>query len=109
MTPSSKGAGSIKGGISTIHGLLRVGPNGKPKLRVAAHLVNTIKEFHNYSRKRDSQGVFIDIPEDKNNHSIDTIRYMLNRMVADEVNARRSENKQKQERQYSKTTGRPLN
>lgn len=109
MTPSSKGAGSIKAGISTIHGLLRVGASGKPKLRVAAHLVNTIKEFHNYSRKRDSQGVFIDIPEDKNNHSIDTIRYMLERMVADDVNARRQANKPKQEQKYSAKTGRPLN
>lgn len=105
IQPSSKGAGSIKTGLSQIHGMLRVGPNGKPRLRIAKHLLNTIREFQSYSRKRDAAGNYYEIPEDKNNHTIDTIRYLLKFMEAadntKEVAVQRV-------RQYSSVTGRPL-
>lgn len=106
MTPSSKGAGSVKTGIGQIHGMLRIQPNGQPKLRIAKHCINTIREFQSYSRKRDSNGDFFDIPEDKNNHTIDAIRYGLERMTSD---TSKKEVVEKKPRKYSPTTGRLLN
>ena len=38
---------------------------------------NTIKEFQTYRFKEDKDGNLIDTPEDDNNHSIDSIRYVL--------------------------------
>ena len=109
IVKGSKGSGSVKDGISLIHGLLRKQPNGQPRLHVANHMTNTIKEFHNYSRKRDSQGVFLNIPEDKNNHAIDAIRYMLERLISTEANERKYNSEKKEEPKYSAKTGRRIN
>ncbi len=38
---------------------------------------NTIKEFQTYRFKEDKDGNLIDTPEDDNNHSVDSIRYVL--------------------------------
>lgn len=104
ITASSKGANSIKTGIGQIHALLRVGKNGKPKLRVAKHLFNTIREFQSYSRKRDTQGNYYNVPEDKNNHAIDAIRYIVGRMTTDGKKPPVTQ----EVRHYSPVTGRPL-
>lgn len=110
IQPGSKGSGSIKDGINLLHGMLRKRANGQPRLKVAKHMINTLSEFHNYSRKRDSQGVFLNIPEDKNNHAIDAIRYMLNRLVSQEANDRKYEPKTDDNKpRYSAKTGRRIN
>ncbi|MGV9002390.1 MAG: terminase large subunit [Candidatus Saccharimonadaceae bacterium] len=109
IVKGSKGSGSIKDGINLIHGLLRKGPNGQPRMHIANHMINTLKEFHNYSRKRDSQGVFLNIPEDKNNHAIDAIRYMLERLISTEANERKYNTEKKEEAKYSAKTGRRIN
>lgn len=107
MQPGPKGAGSILTGIGIIHSLLRVQTNGQPRLRIQANLLNTIREFQSYSRKRDAQGNYFDIPEDANNHTIDAIRYVLARVL------RKDDTEEKQEdvpvkKKYS-PTGRSLN
>lgn len=112
MVPSQKGPGSIKAGINRIHAMLRLSPTtGKPRLRIARHLRNTITEFQSYSRKRDASGNFLSMPEDKNNHSIDNIRYQTERMESDESNESRQtvEQEQRSSVRYSETTGRRLN
>lgn len=112
ITPSTKGSGSLIAGINLIHSVLRVNPTTKrPKLRIARHLVNTKKEFESYSRKRDAQGNYYNVPEDKNNHAIDAIRYMLNRMQSNDDNERKQTSKRKagESAKYSPTTGRRLN
>lgn len=38
---------------------------------------NIIDEFQNYKWKTDKDGRILDVPEDRNNHSIDSIRYAL--------------------------------
>lgn len=104
VQPSTKGADSIMAGIRQIHALLRVDKNGKPKLRIAKHLLNTIREFESYSRKRDAQGNYYNVPEDANNHAIDALRYIVGRMLARE----RKVGEPVTERRYSPVTGRPL-
>lgn len=111
IQPSTKGPGSIKTGISQIHSMLRRQANGQPRLRIASHLLNTIREFQAYSRKRDAQGNYYDVPEDANNHCIDNIRYQLAMMLENdsvERENRRREAENKPKRQYSPVTGRPL-
>lgn len=104
VQPGPKGQGSVKTGISQIHSLLRLGPNGQPRLKVARHMFNTIREFQSYSRKRDSHGNYYDIPEDTNNHTIDAIRYILKMMESDD----KPKPAEKKRRRYSPVTGRPL-
>lgn len=114
MIASVKGPGSIKTGINQIHAYLRVGPTGKPRLRVARHCTNTITEFESYSRKRDASGTFLDFPEDANNHSIDGLRYLLAAVAPEskEESAPKREERQpinnNNELKYSPTTGRRL-
>ena len=38
---------------------------------------NLIKEFNTYSWRKDRDGELVDVPEDKNNHLIDAVRYCL--------------------------------
>ena len=38
---------------------------------------NLKKEFQSYSWRKDSSGKMMDVPEDKNNHGIDAVRYVL--------------------------------
>ena len=106
MVPGPKGKDSIKTGINQIHSMLRKRPNGTPRLRIASHLSNTIRELQSYSRKRDAAGTYYNVPEDANNHTIDCIRYMLKLMEAPDQDKKREP--VKKERKYSKVTGRPL-
>ena len=39
--------------------------------------VNLIDEFQNYKWKTNKDGQILDVPEDKNNHAIDSVRYAL--------------------------------
>lgn len=65
---AKKGKGSIESGIKFLQGLnIIIHPKCK----------NTINEFNKYKYKEDKEGNSLPIPEDKNNHLIDALRYSL--------------------------------
>lgn len=66
ITPSLKGADSIRSGINTVAGY---------KLYVHPDCKNTIAELSAYSWAKDKYGNSLDKPEDKNNHLMDALRY----------------------------------
>jgi len=79
VTPSKKGKDSIKNGIRQVKTKLYVREgSGKPKLFVGRNCTATIKEFQSYKRLRDAWGEVSETPEDKNNHLMDAIRYLVN-------------------------------
>ena len=65
-----KYAGSVEDGITHLRGY--------EKIIIHPRCKNTIKEFSSYSWKVDKiSGDIQPIPEDKNNHCIDALRYSL--------------------------------
>lgn len=66
---SRKGKSSINQGIDKLQSL---------KIICDTSLVNCKEEFYSYSYKFDKvMGKFTNIPEDKNNHLMDALRYSL--------------------------------
>ena len=63
-----KGKGSIERGITYIRA---------HKIHVLSSSINTVKEFRNYSYKKDRTGRITDEPVDFMNHAIDATRYAL--------------------------------
>lgn len=109
ITPSTKGAGSIKGGISEVASLLElreVMENGKlvqrPRMRFSKAVTYTTKDMESYSHMLDAYGEPTETPEDKNNHAPDAIRYI----VTDYVKARQPV--QRRKKNYDPRTGRLL-
>jgi phage terminase large subunit len=103
ITGAKKGADSIANGIRELRSLLEIREaTGKPKLFIHASCKNTIREFESYSWERDSLGQILGVPEDKNNHAMDALRYL----ALDKANP---VNKKKRERFYDPDTGRSLN
>lgn len=103
ITGGKKGADSIANGISEVRSLLAVREGtGKPKLFVHASCKNTIKEFESYSFIRDSHDEVTNVPEDKNNHALDAIRYLA-------LDKSAPAKKEKRKRYYDEVTGRALN
>lgn len=79
VTPSKKGKDSIRGGIRQVKTKLYVREStGKPKLFIGRNCKSTIKEFQSYKRLRDAWGEVSETPEDKNNHIMDALRYLVN-------------------------------
>lgn len=66
VRPSLKGKDSINAGIDLLK---------RYKLNITSSSNNAIQEFRNYKWKEDKTGKLTNIPEDKNNHIIDAIRY----------------------------------
>lgn len=66
IRPSLKGKDSINAGIDLLK---------RYKLNITSSSSNAIQEFRNYKWKEDKTGKLTNIPEDKNNHIIDAIRY----------------------------------
>lgn len=66
VAPSVKGKDSIINGITTIQGY---------KIHVLPRCQNTIAELSSYCWKKDKTENGINIPEDKNNHLMDAMRY----------------------------------
>lgn len=62
----------IVAGINRVHQLLKEG-----KIVVHPRCKATIKEFMSYSWRKDRLGEAVNIPEDKNNHILDEIRYYV--------------------------------
>lgn len=102
VTGSKKGADSIHNGIREIQALLKIREGtGKPKLYIHVSCKNTIKEFESYSWIRDAFGDITNVPEDKNNHAMDALRYL----ALDKAN---SVKRTKKKGIYDEDTGRLL-
>lgn len=103
VTPSKKGKDSIRAGIRSVRTKLYVREHtGKPKLFVGRNCTATIKEFQSYKHIRDAFGEVSDTPEDKNNHLMDAIRYL----VLDQMSGAKTPAKAK--KVYDPATGRLL-
>jgi phage terminase large subunit len=69
---AKKGADSIRNSIDTLQ---------QQKLFITARSVNAIKEANSYRWATDNTGKNLNVPEDKNNHFWDSVRYVaLNRL-----------------------------
>ncbi len=71
----------LMGGIGRVADLLFIRSTDDPELRSARLYVSpecrhTIREFGLYRRKKLADGTFDEAPEDKNNHTMDALRYM---------------------------------
>ena len=66
IRPSLKGRDSVNAGIDLLK---------RYKLFITTSSNNAIQEFRNYKWKEDKSGKLTKIPEDKNNHIIDAVRY----------------------------------
>lgn len=62
----------IIAGIDRVHQLLK-----EDKIIVHSRCTATIKEFMSYSWRKDRMGEAVNLPEDKNNHLMDSIRYYI--------------------------------
>ena len=66
IRPSLKGKDSINAGIDLLK---------RYKIHITSNSINAIQEFRNYKWKEDRTGKLTNIPEDKNNHITDAVRY----------------------------------
>ena len=64
--PSIKGKDSINAGIDLLK---------RYKIHILNTSTNTISEFRNYKWKEDKSGLLTNIPDGKNDHTIDSCRY----------------------------------
>jgi phage terminase large subunit len=76
MTPTKKGSGSIKNGIVWLQG---------HDIIIDPECYYAGREFVRYSWKVDRMGRILNVPEDKNNHTCDAVRYALESAI--EMNA----------------------
>lgn len=76
---SSKGR--VLDGIQGIQNRLRVQADGKPRLTVDPSCTNVINEFESYVwKKATSTGVVKDEPQKENDHAMDALRYLDNKI-----------------------------
>jgi phage terminase large subunit len=104
ITAAKKGADSIANGIREVKALLAIRQDtGKPKMFLRQSTTkNTQREFQVYSFLRDSSENVTNVPEDKNNHAMDWVRYLaLDKATPTE--------RKKRKREYDPDTGRALN
>jgi len=73
VQPSKKGADSITQGISLLN---------RYEKHITNRSINIINEFRNYKWREDVDGNPINVPIDKNNHSIDAVRYVALNFLA---------------------------
>ena len=66
IRPSLKGKDSINAGIDLLK---------RYKIHITSDSSNAIQEFRNYKWREDRTGKLTNIPEDKNNHITDAVRY----------------------------------
>lgn len=70
IRPADKGPGSVDYGIKWLQGLRHIYIDKR-------HCPDTYKEFTQYEYEQDKDGNFISAYPDENNHSIDSVRYAL--------------------------------
>lgn len=103
ISGAKKGADSIANGINEVRALLHIREGtGKPKIFIRSSCKNLIKEFESYAWIRDSQGEITNVPEDKNNHALDALRYLA-------LDKAKPAERTKRKRHYDPDTGRALN
>lgn len=103
ITAAKKGADSIFNGIKEVKSLLKVREaTGLPKIFIRSTCKNVIREFESYSWIRDAFGEITNVPEDKNNHAMDWVRYLALDKAAPAERTKRK-------RYYDPDTGRALN
>ena len=103
ITASKKGADSIANGIKEVKALLNIREGtGKPKMFIHSSCKNTIREFESYSWIKDSNGEITNVPEDRDNHAMDAIRYLA-------IDRSKPVERKKRKRYYDPDTGRALN
>jgi phage terminase large subunit len=103
VTPSKKGKDSIRGGIRQVKTKLYVREStGKPKLFVGRNCKATTREFQSYKRLRDAWGEVSETPEDKNNHIMDALRYLVNDQMSGAATPKKAQ------KIYDPATGRLL-
>lgn len=92
VKPCKKGKNSIFDGIQLCNGFqivcvtgdLKYDEEGKEQHLSEKAITNAlIKEFKAYSWETDLDGNYIDIPEDKNNHAMDALRYVVQYLRAE--------------------------
>lgn len=94
VTPSKKGKDSIRGGIRQVKTKLYIREHtGKPKLFVGRNCRSTIREFQSYKRLRDAWGEVSETPEDKNNHIMDALRYLVNDQMSGAAQPKKAQKK----------------
>lgn len=102
ITGAKKGADSIANGIKEVRSLMAIREGtGKPKLFVKKSCKAVIREFLSYSFVLDAFGEVTNIPEDKNNHAMDAIRYLA--LAKSQANQR-----ERRQKHYDPVTGRVL-
>lgn len=80
ITPAKKDKDSIKNGINRIEEYMKVNPiTKKPRLHIHPRCVNLINELstHQWKQVRGRENELKDVPEDGNDHMIDSIRYVV--------------------------------
>lgn len=104
ITAAKKGADSIANGIHELQSLLPIrDATGKPKIYLRQSTTKNIqREFQVYSFLQDSSGNITNVPEDKNNHAMDNLRYLALDKIA-------PQKREKRKRHYDPDTGRALN
>ena len=63
----------------------RTREHGLGGLWVSSACVHTIGEFESYARKRDRDGAFLEVPEEKNDDAMDALRYAVMELTKREV------------------------
>jgi len=70
---AQKGRDSINMGIDLLK---------RYKLHITSRSMNTLKEFKNYKWQEDKNGTLLNVPVQKNDHSIDSVRYSIIKKLA---------------------------
>ena len=70
---AQKGRDSINMGIDLLK---------RYKLHITSRSMNTLKEFKNYKWQEDKNGTLLNVPIQKNDHSIDSVRYSIIKKLA---------------------------
>lgn len=77
VRPCTKFSGSVLNGIRLVTERLGVQHDGLPRLFVHERCISTLTEFGTYLWKKRTGGDVKDDPEDKNNHAMDALRYIV--------------------------------
>lgn len=76
IKPCKKGKGSVEFGYKWLR---------QQKIIIDTKCVGTIKEFTLHKYREDKDGTPLNVPEDRNNHAIDAIRYGMQYQMAESV------------------------
>lgn len=87
----TRGTADIHNGITKVQSYLHVqefhrnpftGTYPAPRLYIASNMAFLINEITDYYWRKDPKGSVVDMPQDKNDHAMDALKYMLSRRPA---------------------------